>query len=731
MSNQRLVPLNVAALASAPAGVPKIGDLYYNTTNLKTWVYSSGGWVVAAGGGAAFQTSAPTGPQVGDIWVDSDAAINLLTPDDYALLSGPTFTGPSTVAVNSASTALTIKQTGAGNALVVEDSTSPDSTPFVINASGNVGVGTASPTAKLAIRSDRAATSYPVTIDTTNGATFENTLFLQFDGSASNIGNFQNFPLALITNNTERLRITSAGNVGIGTSSPAKLLDVNGDALINGLTVGKGAGAVSSNTAVGASALAANTTGYWNTGIGYTALAANTTGASNTSIGLNALSQNTTGVNNTSVGRSSLGLNTTGESNSAFGVEALLSNTAATQNTAMGMNALRATTTGSGNTAIGMHSMLSNTTGYLNTAVGTQALYYNTTGFQNTAVGVNALLNNTASNNTGVGFEALFTNTSGVQNTSVGFRALRANTTGFQNTAVGEEALKSNTTAYECTAVGQGALTNNTTGNQNTGLGQASLATNTTGTNNVAVGQAAMLLNTTGGSNVAVGLNAMYSNTTGGSNTAVGVGSLNSNTTSNNNGFGYNALTNTTTGYDNVGMGDSTLGSNTSGLANTAVGSKAGYGVGTNSNTTGLNNTFIGYAAVGASATANNVITLGNSSIATLRCQVTTITALSDARDKTNIEAIPAGLDFVNRLSPVAFDWNARDGAKVGIPDMGFIAQDLLKVMEDTGIEVPNLVSQENPDRLEAGYGTLIPVLVQAIKELSEQVKQLQGAAHA
>ena len=85
MSNQRLVPLNVAALASAPAGTPKIGDLYYNTTNLKTWVYSSGGWVVAAGGGAAFQTSAPTGPQVGDIWVDSDAAINLLTPDDYLL----------------------------------------------------------------------------------------------------------------------------------------------------------------------------------------------------------------------------------------------------------------------------------------------------------------------------------------------------------------------------------------------------------------------------------------------------------------------------------------------------------------------------------------------------------------------------------------------------------------------------------------------------------------------
>jgi len=36
------------------------------------------------------------------------------------------------------------------------------------------------------------------------------------------------------------------------------------------------------------------------------------------------------------------------------------------------------------------------------------------------------------------------------------------------------------------------------------------------------------------------------------------------------------------------------------------------------------------------------------------------------------------------------------------------------------------LVSQENPDKLEAGYGTLIPVLVSAVQELTAMVKQLQ-----
>lgn len=60
-----------------------------------------------------------------------------------------TFTGIVSVTANSASDAVRINQTGAGNALVVEDSASPDSTPFVVTAAGNVGIGTGSPEAQL------------------------------------------------------------------------------------------------------------------------------------------------------------------------------------------------------------------------------------------------------------------------------------------------------------------------------------------------------------------------------------------------------------------------------------------------------------------------------------------------------------------------------------------------------------------------------------------------------
>ncbi len=65
---------------------------------------------------------------------------------------------PVVISVNSSLNALRITQTGTGNALVVEDSSNPDSTPFVINTNGNVGIGTTSPTAKLSVSGSITAT---------------------------------------------------------------------------------------------------------------------------------------------------------------------------------------------------------------------------------------------------------------------------------------------------------------------------------------------------------------------------------------------------------------------------------------------------------------------------------------------------------------------------------------------------------------------------------------------
>jgi hypothetical protein len=76
-------------------------------------------------------------------------------------------------------------------------------------------------------------------------------------------------------------------------------------------------------------------------------------------------------------------------------------------------------------------------------------------------------------------------------------------------------------------------------------------------------------------------------------------------------------------------------------------------------------------------------------------------------------------LEFINKLEPVKFDWHTRDGSKVDIPEFGFIAQQLLEAQENSNIIVPNLVNDTVSEKLEASYGTLIPIMVKALKELS------------
>ncbi len=515
----------------------------------------------------------------------------------------------------------------------------------------------------------------------------------------------------------------------------------------------------SNNTATGRDALLSNTTGNSNTANGYRALYSNTTGSNNTANGLQALYFNSTGNYNTANGRDALYFNTTGDNNTANGYQALyqsgktvtagsfvvgvsytIQTTGSTDFTLIGAannnpgTVFTATGVGTGtgtaasntdnNTANGSFALFSNTTGSYNVANGYQALYSNTIGIQNTANGVNALyFNSTGSYNVANGYQALYSNTTGFQNTANGFWALYSNTTGTNNTANGLNALYNNIIGIQNTANGVNALYSNTTGNYNTANGYQSLRSNTTADNNVANGYQALYSNTTGNSNTANGMQALYSNTTGYHNTANGYRALYFNTTGiRNTANGYMALYVNDTGDNNVANGYRALYSNTTGNENTAFGNLAGDNL-----TTGSNNTVIGNGADASIATVSNEITLGNSSIATLRCQVTTITSLSDGRDKADVAPLPAGLDFIAELKPVAFIWNTRDGAKVGVADTGFIAQDLQAAQANTGHYIPGLVYDENPEKLEAGYGKLIPVLVKAIQEQQQQINSLMA----
>ena len=249
--------------------------------------------------GADSTVAGPTGPTGSTPAIGgSDTQVQYNSSGSLAGAAGITTDGTTlTVSGSSSSDMLRVTQTGAGNAFVVEDSANPDATPFVVNASGNVGVGTALPTVPLtvgdptlpagvtivgqlitseatgpspilSVRRSAVTGNAAIAQYTSSGTAASPTVVASgrglgrnswygFDGTnyveaASILAFVDGAPgtadmpgrILFATTadgaalNTERMRIDSAGNIGVGTSAPGSALDVKGTIRLSGATSG-------------------------------------------------------------------------------------------------------------------------------------------------------------------------------------------------------------------------------------------------------------------------------------------------------------------------------------------------------------------------------------------------------------------------------------------------------------------------------------------------------------
>jgi hypothetical protein len=136
------------------------------------------------------------------------------------------------------------------------------------------------------------------------------------------------------------------------------------------------------------------------------------------------------------------------------------------------------------------------------------------------------------------------------------------------------------------------------------------------------------------------------------------------------------------------------------------------------------NATAIGSLAI---VQASNTIQLGNAAITDVKTSGTVTAAAyvttSDARLKTNIQAIEAGLSTVLQLQPYSYEKkrNLGEAFTYDTKEMGFLAQDMQQLL-------PELVKEGSDDQktLSVNYVALIPLLTRAIQEQQQQIEALQ-----
>jgi hypothetical protein len=168
--------------------------------------------------------------------------------------------------------------------------------------------------------------------------------------------------------------------------------------------------------------------------------------------------------------------------------------------------------------------------------------------------------------------------------------------------------------------------------------------------------------------------------------------------------------------------------------------------VGAFSNVSGIHSIGLGFGATvsgsnsiaigrGTAVTASNEVFIGNAATTSIGGTVNW-TATSDGRFKTNVQSNVPGLDFINKLTPVTYNFdtdklNSFNGtagldaaSKAKGTYSGFIAQDVHQAAQDLGYDFSGVKVPQNPEEEMYGirYAEFVVPLVKATQELDQKI---------
>jgi len=325
-----------------------------------------------------------------------------------------------------------------------------------------------------------------------------------------------------------------------------------------------------------------------------------------------------------------------------------------------------------------------------------------------------------ATGNVGIGKDVFKTLTSGTQNVVFGYNAGDAITTGADNIVLGAQAGTDLNTGTNNTFVGRGAGGSITSGSSNVSIGHNAYNGCDGEDKNISIGQDALGGGISGGEfNTAVGIEAGLVVTSGDENTL----------------FGYQAGKGILAGANNTCLGRNAGDAITTGSNNICIGSGSDPAVDSQSN--GI--------ALGSVTAASDDFSFGRSSnVVTNDFDADADwSRSSDIRLKKNIESTTLGLDFINDLRPVKFQWkpsyevpkemkteyNVENQKNLDYVSHGFIAQEVKEAIDkhgDTTFGGWHMDKVDNETQRVKKNMFIMP-LIKAVQELTAKVKELEA----